>query len=142
MLAGVAMTANGQTKEKYVEEKATDNIFVSLTGGISMTNSGKSEGKFGSPAPHITVSVGKWFTPLWAVRAQGGLWRTNFDTQWSKGTFVNGVAVGQEASYHKNVGQLRLDAMFNLSNAIWGLQPRPFVRPVVLRRPGLDDCQG
>lgn len=142
MLAGVAMTANGQTKEKYVVEKATDNIFVSVTGGISMTNSGKSEGKFGSPAPHITVSVGKWFTPLWAVRAQGGLWRTNFDTQWSKGTFVNGVAVGQEASYHKNVGQLRLDAMFNLSNAIWGYNPDRLFDLSFFAGPGLTIAKG
>ena len=70
MLASAATAVNGQTKEKYVNEKASDNIFVSVTGGISMVNSGKSEGKFGSPAPHITLSLGKWFTPVWGVRAQ------------------------------------------------------------------------
>ena len=142
VLAGAAMTANGQTKEKYVAEKASDNIFVSVTGGISMTNSGKSEGKFGSPAPHITVSVGKWFTPLWAVRAQGGLWRTNFDTQWSHGTFdANGV-YGSEASYHKNVGQLRLDAMFNISNAIWGYNPDRLFDLSFFAGPGLTIAKG
>ena len=124
LLAGTAMTVNAQTKEKYVSEKATDNIFVSVTGGISMVNSGKSEGKFGSPAPHITVSVGKWFTPVWGVRGQGGLWKANFDTKNSFGTFdADGLPVGTEASYDKKVGQLRLDAMFNLSNAIWGYNP-------------------
>ena len=77
MLAG-ATVATAQTKEKFVSEKAGDNIFVSVTGGVSLVNSGKSEGKFGDPAPHITVSLGKWFTPVWGVRAQGGLWKANF----------------------------------------------------------------
>ena len=132
------MTVNAQTKEKYVSEKATDNIFVSVTGGISMVNAGKSEGKFGSPAPHITVSVGKWFTPVWGVRGQGGLWRANFDTKNSYGTFdAEGYPVGTEASYHKNVGQLRLDAMFNLSNAIWGYNPDRLFNLSVFAGPGL-----
>ena len=143
MLAGAAVTANAQTKEKYVNEKASDNIFVSVTGGISMTNSGKSEGKFGSPAPHITVSVGKWFTPVWAVRAQGGLWRSNFDTFWSKGAIGdNGQLMGSDNSYHKNVGQLRLDAMFNISNAIWGYNPDRLFNLSVFAGPGLTIAKG
>ena len=137
VLAGATMSANAQTKEKYVSEKATDNIFVSVTGGISMVNAGKSEGKFGSPAPHITISVGKWFSPVWGIRGQGGLWRANFDSFNSYGTFVNGVAVGQEASYHKNVGQLRLDGMFNISNAIWGYNPDRLFNLSVFAGPGL-----
>ena len=138
MLASAATAVNGQTKEKYVNEKASDNIFVSVTGGISMVNSGKSEGKFGSPAPHITLSLGKWFTPVWGVRAQGGLWRANFDTQHSYGTFdAAGNAVGAEASYHKNVGQIRLDAMYNLSNAIWGYNPDRLFNLSVFAGPGI-----
>lgn len=137
-MAGTAMTVNAQTKEKYVSEKATDNIFVSVTGGISMVNSGKSEGKFGSPAPHITVSVGKWFTPVWGVRGQGGLWKANFDTKNSFGTFdADALPVGTEASYDKKVGQLRLDAMFNLSNAIWGYNPDRLFNLSVFAGPGL-----
>ena len=37
MLAG-ASVATAQTKEKFVSEKAGDNIFVSVTGGVSMVN--------------------------------------------------------------------------------------------------------
>ena len=143
LLAGTAMTVNAQTKEKYVSEKFTDNIFVSVTGGISMVNSGKSEGKFGSPAPHITVSVGKWFNPLWAVRVQGGLWRANFDTYWSHGTYgENDEVYGAEASHHKNVGQLRLDGMFNISNAIWGYNPDRLFNLSVFAGPGLTLSKG
>lgn len=138
LLAGTAMTVNAQTKEKYVGEKATDNIFVSVTGGISMVNSGKSEGKFGKPAPHVTVSLGKWFTPVWGVRAQGGLWKANFDTEHSLGVFdANDLPVGQSADYDKNVGQIRLDAMYNLSNAIWGYNPDRIFNLSVFAGPGL-----
>ena len=138
LLAGTAMTVNAQTKEKYVSEKASDNIFVSVTGGISMVNSGKSEGKFGKPAPHITVSLGKWFTPVWGVRAQGGLWKANFDTNHSFGTFdANGLPVSQSADYDKNVGQIRLDAMYNISNAIWGYNPDRIFNLSVFAGPGL-----
>ena len=138
MLAGAATAVNAQTKEKYVSEKATDNIFVSVTGGVSMVNAGKSEGKFGSPAPHITVSVGKWFTPVWGVRGQGGLWRANFDSNNSHGTLAaDGTLIGTAESYHKNVGQLRLDAMFNISNAIWGYNPDRLFNLSVFAGPGL-----
>ena len=128
------MTVNAQTKEKYVSEKASDNIFVSVTGGISMVNSGKSEGKFGKPAPHITVSLGKWFTPVWGVRAQGGLWKANFDTNHSYGEFGT---TGTSASYDKNVGQIRLDAMYNISNAIWGYNPDRLFNLSVFAGPGI-----
>ena len=131
------MTVNAQTKEKYVNEKATDNIFVSVTGGISMVNSGKSEGKFGSPAPHITVSLGKWFTPVWGVRAQGGLWKANFDTKHSIGTWDGSSIVYQDADYDKNVGQIRLDAMYNISNAIWGYNPDRLFNLSVFAGPGI-----
>ena len=143
VLAGATMVANAQTKEKYVSEKATDNIFVSVTGGISIVNSGKSEGKFGDPAPHITVSLGKWFTPVWGVRAQGGLWKANFDTQWAAGTYgANGEMIGSENSYSKNVGQLRLDGIFNLSNAICGYNPDRVFTLSVFAGPGLTIAKG
>ncbi len=138
MLAGAATAVNGQTKEKYVNEKASDNIFISVTGGVSMVNSGKSEGKFGDVAPHITVSLGKWFTPVWGVRAQGGLWKANFDTQHSYGTFdAAGNAVGTAVGYDKNVGQIRLDAMYNLSNAIWGYNPDRLFNLSIFAGPGI-----
>lgn len=138
VLAGAAVSATAQTKEKYVNEKTTDNIFVSVTGGISMVNTGKSEGKFGDPAPHITVSLGKWLNPVWGIRAQGGLWKANFNTKHSYGTYnADGVGVGTEAGYDKNVGQLRLDGLFNLSNAIWGYNPDRLFTLSAFAGPGL-----
>ena len=142
MLAG-ASVATAQTKEKFVSEKAGDNIFVSVTGGISMVNSGKSEGKFGDVAPHITVSLGKWFTPVWGIRAQGGLWKANFNTNWSKGTYAaDGSMVGSEVNYNKNAGQIRLDGIYNLSNAICGYNPDRLFTLSVFAGPGLTVAKG
>ena len=141
MLAG-AVTATAQEKEKFVSEKATDNIFVSVTGGVSTVNTGKSEGKFGDVAPHITVSVGKWFTPALGLRLQGGLWKANFDANMSRGTFVNDVAVGGENDYSKNVGQIRLDGIYNLSNGLFGYNPDRLFTLSVFAGPGLTVAKG
>lgn len=138
MLAGAAVSATAQTKEKFVSEKAGDNIFVSVTGGISMVNTGEGEGKFGDATPHITVSLGKWFNPVWGVRAQGGLWKANFNTKHSFGTYdASGAGIGADANYSKNVGQIRLDAMYNLSNAICGYNPDRLFTLSVFAGPGI-----
>ena len=138
MLAGAAVSATAQTKEKFVSEKAGDNIFVSVTGGVSMVNTGKSEGKFGDPAPHITVSLGKWFNPMLGMRLQGGLWKANFNTKHSFGTYdASGASVGTDANYDKNLGQIRLDGMYNLSNAICGYNPDRLFTLSVFAGPGL-----
>lgn len=141
-VASIAVSATAQTKKQYVSEKFGDNIFISVTGGISVVNSGESEGKFGTPAPHITLSVGKWFNPVWGVRGQGGLWKANFDTQWSRGIISNGEYLPSDADYHKNVGQLRLDGMFNFSNAIWGYNPDRLFNLSVFAGPGLTIAKG
>lgn len=137
VLAGAAVSATAQTKEKFVSEKCGDNIFVSVTGGISMVNSGKSEGKFGTPAPHITVSLGKYFTPVWGTRIQGGLWKANFDTKHSFGTGDNVREGGKDASYSKNLGIIRMDGLFNLSNAIFGYNPDRLFTLSAFAGPGL-----
>ena len=140
LLAGAASTMTAQTKEKFVSEKATDNIFVSVTGGISTVNTGKSEGKFGEVAPHITLSLGKWFTPVWGIRAQGGLWKANFDTKNSFGTYDangNGITSGDVTSYSKNLGQIRLDGIYNLTNSICGYNPDRLFSLSVFAGPGL-----
>ncbi|MBQ6746906.1 MAG: OmpA family protein [Bacteroidaceae bacterium] len=128
-MVGFAMSASAQTKEKYTSNGA-DNIFISATGGISTTYSGKSEGKFGKIAPHFTVSVGKWFTPVIGLRGQVGFWRTNFYTQHNPSN-----AARQEN--HKNMVVARLDGLYNISNAIWGYNPDRLFTLSVFAGPGL-----
>lgn len=128
-MVGFAMSASAQTKEKYTSNGA-DNIFVSVSGGVSTTYSGKSEGKFGKLAPHFTVSVGKWFNPVIGIRGQVGFWRTNFYTM------HNPDNAGKVAN-HKNMVVARLDGLYNISNAIWGYNPDRLFNLSVFAGPGL-----
>ena len=67
LLAGAcAANLNAQEKTNYYTPKWSDNIFVSVGGGIHAIN---NDG-FNKIAPHFSVSVGKLITPTWGVRAQ------------------------------------------------------------------------
>ena len=79
MLAGLALTATAQTKEKYYSEKFKDNIFISAgVGAQACVNPDNFDYGFGHAiTPLIHVSVGKLFNPIWGVRGQvAGLWST------------------------------------------------------------------
>jgi outer membrane protein OmpA-like peptidoglycan-associated protein len=133
----VALSATAQ--DKYVGEKATDNIFLSL--GIGATASMYNEGGIDigdAIAPHLTLSVGKWFTPTWAVRLQGGLWQDKLNTGWrDSGPVVSGVELpGAKQAYGITTGRIRLDGLFNLTNAILGYNPDRLVTLSVFAGPG------
>ena len=136
-LAATTSAFAQSTREKY-SSNGGDNIFVSVTGGISTINSGSKEGGFGNIAPHVTVSVGKWFNPVLGLRLQGGAWRGNFDTKHSYGTLTaTGVQQPNLVKYHKNVIIGRLDVMYNLSNAIFGYNPDRVFTLSAFAGPGL-----
>ena len=136
-LASVSMTMSAQsTKEKYTSD-GDRNIFISVTGGISTINSGPKEGDFGNIAPHITLSLGKWFNPVVGMRLQAGAWKANYDTKYSYGNLVNGVEQPNPVKYSKNVFILRGDFLYNLSNAIFGYNPNRVFTLSAFAGPGL-----
>lgn len=139
-VAGFAMSASAQTREKYTSN-GSDNIFISATIGGSTTYSGKSEGKFGKIAPHVTVSLGKWFNPVIGIRGQVGLWRTNYYTQHASGNMTeagnNMILVKNKQANHKGMGVVRIDGMYNLTNAILGYNPDRLFSLSVFAGPGL-----
>lgn len=112
LLAGACATMNAQsTKDTYYTEKWSDNIFVSVGGGIhSINNDG-----FNKVAPHFNISLGKLITPTWGVRAQ-----------------VNGLTQHlcmQDVKYYehsKNFVGGNIDAMINLSTLFAGANPSRF----------------
>ena len=66
LLAGAcAANLNAQEKTNYYTPKWSDNIFVSVGGGIHAIN---NDG-FNKIAPHFSVSVGKLITPTWGARS-------------------------------------------------------------------------
>ena len=72
LFVSVCVTLNAQsTKDNYYTPKWSDNIFVSVGGGVYyIYNDGFVKGN-----PHFNVSLGKLITPTWGVRAQvNGAW--------------------------------------------------------------------
>ncbi len=110
LLAGACLTMNAQEKTKYYTPKWSDNIFVSVGGGIhAVENDG-----FGKVAPHFSVSLGKLITPTWGIRAQ-----------------VNGITqhLCMDNSYwehNKTYIGGNIDAMLNLSTLFAGVNPDRF----------------
>lgn len=133
-LAGTVMSVSAQsTRERYTSEGGK-NFFVSATGGISMINTGK-DGGFGDVAPHVTVSVGKWFNPVIGLRAQGGGWQAKYN---SKYNFVTEAgAPTTERSYKEKVAIARLDVLYSLTNAILGYNPDRWFNLSAFAGPGL-----
>ena len=133
MLAGLALTATAQTKEKYYSEKFKDNIFVSAgVGAQACMNPDNFDYGIGNAiTPLIHVSVGKLFDPIWGIRGQvAGLWSTLYTER--------GL---QEGNYlkikNKKYFTLRADAMFNLTNSICGYNSERLFSLSVFAGPGL-----
>ena len=140
LLAGAAVTANAQTKEKFTSERFKDNIFISVGGGaqvcVNPDNSDYGLGKAITPLIH--VSLGKWVNPTWGFRGQvAGLWST------LNSKHLNGVetVVGNQTTWYKIKNKkyftLRADALYNLSNSICGYNPDRLFTLSVFAGPGL-----
>lgn len=71
LLAGICSGVNAQERQRYISEKASDNIFIGAGAGISsIINDG-----FNTPTFNFNFSLGKLITPVFGVRGQvGGLW--------------------------------------------------------------------
>ena len=140
LLAGAAVTANAQTKEKFTSERFKDNIFISVGGGaqvcVNPDNSDYGLGKAITPLIH--VSLGKWVNPTWGFRGQvAGLWST------LNSKHLNGVETitGNQTTWYKIKNKkyftLRADALYNLSNSICGYNPDRLFTLSVFAGPGL-----
>ena len=133
MLAGLALTATAQTKEKYYSEKFKDNIFISAgVGAQACVNPDNFDYGFGHAiTPLIHVSVGKLFNPIWGVRGQvAGLWSTLYT---ERGQIKGAYAEVKNKKYFT----LRADAMYNLSNSVCGYNPERLFTLSVFAGPGL-----
>ena len=133
LLAGAAVTANAQTKEKFTSERFKDNIFISAgVGAQACMNPDNFDYGIGHAiTPLIHVSVGKLFNPIWGVRGQvAGLWSTLYSER--------GQVEGTYAEVkNKKYFTLRADAMYNLSNSICGYNPDRLFSLSVFAGPGL-----
>ena len=66
LLAGVCATTIKAQETNYYTPKWSDNIFISVGGGIhSVANDG-----FNRISPNFSISLGKYITPTWGIRGQ------------------------------------------------------------------------
>ena len=107
ILTGACANINAQEAENYYTKKWTDNIFVGAgIGGMAVFNDGMNT------TFNFNVSVGKYITPTWGVRAQFGGFQQKIGEQ--KTGF---------AGDSKSALEFNMDAMLNITNLIGGYNP-------------------
>ena len=119
MLAGFATIATAQTKSRYYAESAKDNYFMSVGVGAQVcVNPDNVDNGLGEAiTPLFNLSVGKLINPVWGVRAQVAGASTKLFSN-----FANGD-LGAFQEYKKNYVTVRVDGLFNISNAVAGYNP-------------------
>ena len=111
IMAGTCASINAQEVENYYTKKWTDNIFVGAgVGGMAVFNDGMNT------TFNFNLSLGKYITPTWGVRAQvGGL-------QQKIGEQKTGYAGDTQTAFEFNI-----DAMLNLTNLLAGYNPNRII---------------
>lgn len=100
----ITFTANAQ------EKKLGNDVWIGVNGGIISTTTTR----LNTPQPYVGIEVGKWLTPAWGARVgvaglsqyydeQKGTWQKLDENLWSK---------------KQNFGELNIDGIFNISQAI------------------------
>lgn len=116
LLAGTAVSASAQNKDKYYSESWKDNIFMSVGVGAQATTN--PDTKFGkSVTPLINVSVGKFINPIWGFRGQVYGWQSKQETAYPF------LSLDNRVERKENYIGLNVDGMVNLTNLFCGYKP-------------------
>ena len=118
MLAAFATVATAQTKSRYYAESSKDNYFISLGVGAQLCiDPNASEN---GVTPLFNLSVGKLINPVWGVRGMVSGINTKLYSYIDAEGYTDKTA-GHEVD--KNYFTVRVDGLFNISNAIAGYNP-------------------
>lgn len=118
LLACIGISASAQTKEKFYSE-GKDNWFIGIAGGaqVNLNPDNRDYGIGDAITPTININLGKWINPVWGIRGQAaGMWSTLYSKYQTTGN--------QYVEYkNKKFVTLRMEGIFNFSNAIAGYNP-------------------
>ena len=118
MLAAFATVATAQTKSRYYAESAKDNYFISVGAGAQLcVDPNASEN---GVTPLFNLSVGKLINPVWGVRGMVSGFNTKLYSYIDAEGYTDANA-GRELD--KNYFTVRVDGLFNISNAVAGYNP-------------------
>ena len=142
LMAGAATIATAQTKEKFYSEKAGDNIFISVGVGAqaNLSSDNRDNGLGDAITPKVTLSLGKWFSPVWGMRGQAAGWETKLFTDYNHGTFTanENLTFGPDfKEVSKKYISTHLDALLNLSHLMGGYNPDRVFNLSAFAGPGL-----
>lgn len=117
MLAGLATAATAQSR--YYAESAKDNYFIGVGAGAqALVNPDNGEYGYGNAiTPLFNISFGKLINPVWGVRLQAAGLTTKLNSNFAnanEGAFEN---------YKQNYVTVRVDGLYNFSNAFAGYNP-------------------
>lgn len=112
-------SASEGSKSATLAKDISQGWFLQTGGGVTLAAEGGNGGFNGNVAPHIELSVGKWFSPYFAVRAS---YQSGVFSQWLKDARA-GVTSSQWIVDHKerylgrlNYSYIHADLMWNLNN--------------------------
>jgi outer membrane protein OmpA-like peptidoglycan-associated protein len=118
--AAIAVSASAQ-KTAVTSIKALDNVYVGGALGAETKASKQKQGAFASFNPTATILVGKNFTPVFGLRAEG-VARFNVHSTEDKCGWVNRIPGSKKVVAGLDVNLL---GTFNLNNAIAGYKGEP-----------------
>ena len=118
MLAAFATVATAQTKSRYYAESAKDNYFISL--GVGAQLCVEPNASENGVTPLFNLSLGKMISPVWGVRGMVSGINTKLYSYIDAEGYTDANA-GRELD--KNYFTVRVDGLFNISNAIAGYNP-------------------
>lgn len=135
--ASLALGASAQVAERYDTTQGTyevtnkkgpyltgrflDNTFIGVAGGVNIYNGeGDNEADFEDRlAPQVELSLGKWLTPVTAIRLQGS-WGQVKGLSGAPTHYTKDWAGKDGYQKHFNVWTAHADVMINASNWIGG----------------------
>ena len=115
--AAIAVSASAQ-KTAVTASKALDNVYVGIAGGAETKASKQKLGSFAAFDPTATLIVGKNFTPVFGLRAEGVV---RFNVHGADATKCKWVGTGKFV----NGLDVNLLGTFNLNNLFAGYKGEP-----------------
>ncbi len=134
MLAAFATVASAQSNARYYAESAKDNYFIGVgVGAQALINHDNADNGYGKAiTPLFNVSVGKLINPVWGVRLQAAGLTTKLFSNFANSN------VGPFNEYKQNYITLRVDGIYNFSNAFAGYNPERVVDVYAFMGPALQ----
>ena len=140
ILAAGCISASAQQDAAAQQEPTTKEVFnphwyVQAQGGFQETLGETSWSSLVSG--NVQLAGGYQFTKLWGLRLTVGAWQSKGGIQSSSANFLSAFGT-DEVTYKYNYVAPTLNATFNVTNAIWGYNPRRVVDFGVFAGVGLN----